>query len=211
MEIEKIWKNFNISFILILPLFNNILNNVRTKDGYRLSVHSLFYQYGLRNCYLLDHKGEYNGCLRLLFDKKSILNSTLYNVINKPIYNLLDLLTSYEYFQDLKVLDDSIIIYLRIDDKWDKDIDKIMDSKYSLVSEKYKDTILYKGDYHLTDNAVINYLYLKNIPAKILVKHDSLQKNIEHIFNYNTELYGKLDEVFPKFDNFKESLNLSSL
>lgn len=211
MEIEKIWKNFNISFILILPLFSNILNNIKSRDGYKLSVHSLFYQYGLKNCYLLNSKGEYTGHIRLLFDKKSILDSTLFNAINKPINSLLDLIINNKYFYNLKVFDNDVIIYLKIDKKWEKDIQKIINSQYSQVSNEYKETVLYKGDYQLTNNNIINYLYLKNIPAKILIKHDSLQKDIKNIFNYNKTKYGELDEVFPKFNNSKESLNISGI
>ena len=73
MELEKIWKTYNISFILILPLFKNIIQHIKTKNNYNVSIHSLFCEYGLINCYLLNSKSEYDGHLKLVFSKNKIL------------------------------------------------------------------------------------------------------------------------------------------
>jgi hypothetical protein len=208
MEIEKIWKQFNISFILVLPLFKGIIENIKTKENYNISIHSLFYEYGLINCYLLNNKSKYNGYLRLVFKKESILVCDLLDKLDKPIASLLDLIISSKYFDTIKDTDDYIIIYLKIDNKWNKDIKHIINSQYSKVSSEYKNYITYTGMYSLSENDIINYLYLKNIPAKIIIKHKSLQDNIISIFNYDSK--DDLPEVFTSFDIKKESLNLKT-
>lgn len=209
MEIEKIWNKFNISFILILPLFKNILSSIKTIDNYNISIHSLFYEYGLINCYLLNNKLEYDKCLRLVFDKKKVLVCDLLDKIDKPVASLLDLLISSEYFYTLKDLDNYIVVYLKIDSKWNKDISYIMKSQYSKVSTDYKNYIMYKGMYSISSDEIINYLYLKNIPAKIIVKHQSLQDAIIDIFNMSKD--SELPEVFPEFSREKEALILTNL
>lgn len=207
MELEKIWKNFNISFILVLPLFKDILNNIKTKQGYNISIHSLFYEYGLLNCYLLDSNSKYTGTIRLLFEKSKILESTLVNNIDKPVNSLLDLLINSKYFYNIKNYEKYIIIYLKIDEVWEEDIHQIIRSNYSKVSQEYKNCILYKGEYELINNNTINYLYLKNIPAKITSKHKSLEDDIKNLFNISSEL--EIKELFPEFnENNKESINI---
>lgn len=204
MELEKIWKTYNISFILILPLFKNIIQHIKTKNNYNVSIHSLFCEYGLINCYLLNSKSEYDGYLKLVFSKNKVLTNDLLDKIDKPVASLLDLLISSKYFYTLKELENYVIIYLKIDDCWKKDIMHIMNSEYSKVSEEYKEFITYKGSYIMSDDDIINYLYLKNIPAKILIKHESLHEIIRKIFNIDKSF--ELDEVFIQFSKEKESL-----
>jgi hypothetical protein len=210
MELERIWKNFNISFILVLPLFKDILENIKTKQGYSISIHSLFYEYGLLNCYLLNNNSKYTGTIRLLFEKSKILESTLVNNIDKPVNSLLDLLINSKYFYDIKNYEKYIIIYLKIDKIWEKDIYQIMKSNYSKVSQEYKNRILYKGEYELINDSTINYLYLKNIPAKITSKHKSLENDIKNLFKISSEI--EVQELFPEFnENNKESINILKL
>ena len=210
IELEKIWTKFNISFILVLPLFKNILNNIKTKQGYNISIHSLFCEYGLINCYLLTNTCKYDSTIRLLFDKSKILESTLVDNIDKPINSLLDLMISSEYFYDVKNYEDYIVIYLKIDKKWEEDIKKIINSKYSKISKEYKDFILYTGEYQLIENNTINYLYLKNIPAKIVNKHKSLEEDIRALFQTPKDF--KINELFPIFnEGNKECLNILNL
>lgn len=209
MEVEKIWNKFNISFILVLPLFKDIVSNIKSKDNHNISIHSLFYEYGLINCYLLNNSSRYDKCLRLVFNKKTIIDCDLLDKVDKPVANLLDLIIGSEYFYTLKDIDNYIIIYLKIDSKWDKDIKLIMKSQYSKVSSEYKDYVTYAGYYQLLSDDIVNYIYLKNIPAKILLKHQSLQDIIIEIFNIPKN--SDLPEVFPEFSRVKETLDLNNL
>lgn len=206
MIIEKIWKNYNISFILILPLYKDIIRNIKDKNDYNITIQSLFYNCGLINTYLLNTKGEFDKTLKLVFKKDMLLNSNLTDVLNKPVSNLLDLILSSKYFNTIRDTEDHLIIYLDIDNKWLKDIDKIVQGKYTEVSNEYKKFITYEGTYKLSGDDLIDYLYISNLPAKITNKHNSLEKLIKDIFKVEeTEI---LDEVFPIFDRKKETLNL---
>jgi len=207
MELEKIWKTYNISFILILPLFKNIIQHIKTKNNYNVSIHSLFCEYGLINCYLLNSKSEYDGYLKLVFSKNKVLTNDLLDKIDKPVASLLDLLISSKYFYTLKELENYVIIYLKIDNHWEKDITHIMNSEYSKVSKEYKEFITYKGSYVMSDDDIINYLYLKNIPAKIIIKHESLHDIIKKVFKVDKSF--QLEEVFIGFSKEKESLILN--
>ncbi len=209
MELTKIWERFNISFILILPLFKGIIDNIKSKDNHNISIHSLFYEYGLINCYLLDKNLHYDGTIKLVFDKKKVLICDLLDKIDKPLASLLDVLISNKYFVTIRDVDDYIIIYLKVDKIWDKDIKYIIKSKYSKVSEDFKDFITYKGSYSLSSNTIINYLYLKNVPAKIVIKHKSLQEAILDIFKMPKD--SDLPEVFPEFSKERESLDINNL
>lgn len=204
MELEKIWKTYNISFILILPLFKNIIQHIKTKNNYKVSIHSLFCEYGLINCYLLNSKSEYDGYLKLVFSKNKVLTNDLLDKIDKPVASLLDLLISSKYFYTLKELENYVIIYLKIDNYWEKDITHIMNSEYSKVSKEYKEFITYRGSYVMSDDDIINYLYLKNIPAKIIIKHESLHDIIKKVFKVDKSF--RLEEVFIGFSKEKESL-----
>lgn len=204
MEIEKIWKKFNISFILILPIFNDIVRYIKSKDGYNISIHSLFYSAGLINTYRFESPESNIDCLKLVFNKEQLLHYTLYDVIDKPIKSLLDLITCSSYFVNLKISDKYIVIYLKIEDKWKNDITFIEKSDYTKVSKRFKDEVLYEGVYELGDDDVINYIYIKNLPAKIVNKHKSLLTIINEIFNTSHEIH-EIDNLFDEFNKEKET------
>ena len=177
MELEKIWTKFNISFILILPIFKKLFYNCKHKSGYNVSIHTFLYDIGLIDTYLLD---------KLLLDN-------------------LELLINFEDFSNIEITDKYIIIALSINDRWKKDIVKIKQSKYSQVSEDYKNFILNKGIYHLSNEPIVNYLAIENVPVKIIKKHLKLEESIKFLFNMNHNEV--LSELFPKFNIINESLN----
>ena len=94
--------------------------------------------------------------------------------------------------------------YLKIDNRWLKDIQLIEESNYSKVSKEYKEEVLYQGVYELSDEPIIDYIYIKNIPAKILNKHESLLTAINEIFKTSYELH-QVDNLFDEFNIKKET------
>lgn len=209
MELIKLWSKFNISYILVLPLFNNILKNIKTRNNINISIQGIFYEYGLLNTYLLNSYSKYTNNLRLVFDKKKLLESDLVDKLNTPLTSLLDIIVNSEYVQSVKEYPKYIVIILKIEDKWSNDIEHIIKSSYSMVSSEYKNAITYKGNYMLQNDDMINYLYIKNIPAKIAGKHESLEKSIREIFKVEDTFV--LNELFPEFDIKKETFSLSKL
>ena len=209
MELIKLWTKVNISNIIVLPLINKILKNIKTRNNTNISIQGIFYEYGLLNSYLLNSLSKYTNNLRLVFDKKKLLESNLVDKLNTPLTSLLDIIVNSEYIESVKEYPNHIVIILKIDDKWSNDIRHIINSSYSLVTSEYKDAITYKGNYILQDDDAINYLYIKNIPAKIAGKHASLEKSIREIFNIDDKVI--LDELFPQFDVKKETFLLPKI
>lgn len=198
MDLEKIWMKFNVSFVLILPIFTDIIKHIKSKDGYNISIHSLFYSAGLLNTYRFEKPESNIDCLKLVFDKNKLLHYVLYDVVDKPIKSLLDLITCSRYFVNLKMNDRYVVVYLKIDDIWRRDVELIEKSKYNKVSNEYKEEVLYDGVYELSAEPIIDYIYIKNIPAKILSKHESLLVMINELFNTKY----KMDDVEDLFDEF---------
>lgn len=204
MIYRELWNKCNVSTVLILPIFSNLLKNIRSTDNNaEYSIHGLFYDCGLINAYLYEEDVSYDNTLKLLFNRETLMNTQIF--INKPIPTLFDLLVNSKYFKKVKVDGDFIVIYLKIDGKWDNDIKEIISSNYSKVSEKYKELLLLKGSKVLSTNKVIDYLFLKNIPAKIVYKSNKLEDVLKEIFSINEPIDG---EYFIKFNFFNETLDL---
>jgi hypothetical protein len=200
--IENIWKKYNVSLVLILPIFQKIIQNITNRYNQKFSIQGLLLENGLINTYLYDYKGYFNGTLKLKFDAEKILDCKLQSKVKNPITNLLDILINNQYFKNVIHRQEYIIIELTIPDEFLEDIQKIENSKYSKVSVNYKKEIEYKGNYILTNDDLVNYLYIENLPAKITGKKKSLEDDILKIFNAQIDL----NEVYIEFDKTKECL-----
>jgi hypothetical protein len=204
MIYRELWNKCNVSTVLILPIFSDLLKNIRSTDNNaEYSIHGLFYDCGLINAYLYEEDVSYDNTLKLLFDRETLMNTQIF--INKPVPTLFDLLVNSKYFKKVKVNGEFIVIYLKIDRKWDNDIKEIISSNYSKVSEKYKELLLLKGSKVLSSNKVIDYLFLKNIPAKIVYKSNKLEDVLKEIFSFSEPIDG---EYFIKFNFLNETLDL---
>lgn len=203
--LENIFKTYNSSFVFVLPLFKDILSNVRSIKKQKFNIHGLFCDYGLINTYLLNSKGEYDGKLRLLFNANKLVNANLENKLDSLSYNLLDVILNSQFFENILRFEDKVIIELKINKEWEEDVKKIMESSYSLVSKKYKDYILNDGKYLLSSDKNINYLYIDNIPAQIVNKTEMMREEIIKTFN----LEGNNQDIKEYFNQFlieKETL-----
>lgn len=201
MQYKDIWEKYTVSSILILPIFSDIIKNLKTRNDEEYSIHSLFYNCGLINCYLY-RKSETSGkYLYLLFEKDKLLKTELF--INKPYETLLDLLLNCKYFINIYQKIDNIVIKLEIDDIFSEDIKIITQSNYSKVSDIYKSRLLLEGRKIKSVNDDINYLMLKNIPAKIVYRSEKLEKTLQEILQYNNKIDG---EYFILFKKDKETL-----
>jgi len=204
MIYRELWNKCNVSTVLILPIFSDLLKNIRSTDNNaEYSIHGLFYDCGLINAYLYEEDVSYDNTLKLLFDRETLMNTQIF--INKPVPTLFDLLINSKYFKKVKVDGEFIVIYLKIDRKWDNDIKEIISSNYSKVSEKYKELLLLKGSKVLSTSKVIDYLFLKNIPAKIVYKSNKLEDVLKEIFSFSEPIDG---EYFIKFNFLNETLDL---
>jgi hypothetical protein len=209
MEITNIIKRFNISFVLILPLFRSIISNIKLNKGKSYNIQGLFYECGLINTYLYDKYDLYDGYLRILFDKKKLLSHEIIDENLSKKFSLLELIISSKFFYTLKEYDKYIVIYLKIDEIWSQDITKIIQSHYSKVSDNYKEYVKNIGIYKLTNDDSINYLYITNLPAKIVLKNKKLEDAIKKLYNVDVDL--KNCEYFQLFNKEKECLKIKNL
>lgn len=203
---EDLYTKYNVSFLFVLPLFKDIINNIKDKSNRKYNIHGLFCDCGLLNTYLLNSTGEFNNIFTLVFDQKTLLNVTLTDKMNVKVYNLLDLLTNYKYFHNIKNIDDKIFIELVIDKKWNEDIKLIMSSSYSKVSSTYKKEIVNDGRYILSEKENITYLYIENIPAQIMHKTEVARDIIKRLFNIQKI---EMEEYFNSFSHKKETYSLN--
>lgn len=204
---EDFYTKYNISFLFVLPLFKDIIYNIRNKSNKKYNIYGLFCDCGLLNTYLLNKNSEFDNIFTLVFDQKTLLNTMLTDNINVKVYNLLDLLINYKYFHNIKKVDDKIIVEFIIDEKWNKDINLIMSSSYSKLSLEYKKEIVNDGRYLLSNKEDITYLYIENIPAQIVYKTKFAEDIIKKVFNIEKI---ELEEYFNSFSKERETYDLKN-
>lgn len=138
-----IWKKYNISLILVLPLLYEITNNINIKHyETQHPFMSLAMKYGLINTYMLNENNEFNNSLFIKFDKKEVMSNK--NITNSSLLSFNDLVISSDYFIDIQFIDDYIIYEMKLPDKYENDFELILDGKYSSLSDEYKKEISYK-------------------------------------------------------------------
>ncbi len=205
---DKLWKSYNVSMILVLPLFKKLTERLKTKSNYKLNIQGIFHDAGMINTFLLNENGIYDSTLYVLFDKDSLLSYKLYDSKRDEIGSLLEYITSSEFYKDSIILNNKILISLHIDKIWEDDINKIINSEYSQVSLQYKEQCKYSGIYLKNKNKNINYLYISNMPAKILFKHKLLENLIKNLFKVPDI---ELPEIYKIFSIEEESITLKNL
>lgn len=196
MEYREIWNKCTVSTVLILPIFENLLGNITTLNNEKYSIYSLFYNCGFKNAYLYSDDDSSGDFLYLLFDKNNLNNTVLF--INKPFYSLLDLIINCKYYQKIISRKKEIILVLRIPEKFKDNINKIVSSNYSEVSEEYKNLLKIEGKVVKSNDDHINYLILRNIPARIVYRSDKLEKILRDLLDVKGELHKELFEEFNK-------------
>lgn len=206
---EKVWRNYNVSTLLILPIFNKFLKHI-TYNTDKYNIYSLFFDYGLINSYLYDSEDDISdipSTLKVVFKAdelgKQILNDNNY-------YNLLDMIDPKLINQTLRY-EKYMILYLNIPEEHKGDIHHIVRSNYSQVSREYKASVDIAGNKIVTPKSELNkYLVNNNFSLRILIKSDKMKASIEEIFK--TTLGDDQDyEYFCLFNKDKEVLNETNL
>jgi hypothetical protein len=206
---DNIINNINISTIMILPTFQPILDEYNSKKTRNAiyTVITLFYECGLINCYLYDSKStDHNLTLKLVFNKEKLTTKIIDN--KKSYFSLFDIITLSTWFVKLENLnEEEVVIYLKIDKKWEEDIKLIENSNYSKVSNEYKECIKFDSKYNveLSSNKDANTIVLENLAANIAYKTKELLKAVNKL--YNTNVSDSL-EVYKEFNKEKETIIL---
>jgi len=212
--IKKVWQNFNVSTVVVLPLFNYLTKNVYfkspTKEVITTTVfpfNQLCIEYGLIDCFLYkDMSKKFDGNLYLVFDKKRA-NKNL-NITNSVHHCIIDFIVNFKETEYIKFTKNVVILGIRIPEEYHNDIKLIEESKYSEVSENYKMGLKIKNSRVPKIDGLLNslgsYINIKDLGYAIVIKANHIKKSLEEALDQeiNSE-----NEFYIKFKGYKEVLN----
>jgi|DewCreStandDraft_4_1066084.scaffolds.fasta_scaffold190575_2 hypothetical protein len=153
--------------------------------------------YGFINAYIRDKdKPEYNGNIHLLFkpQNQELINEFI--LVEKTRTDLF--LTSYDYFNMHYVL-----VY-KIDKKWEKDYEKIVNGKYSKLSNEYKKLIPNR----VMVNDGKSFRLLRSLQGDILNRSEVLRNALEKELGVTID---PKSELWEKWNDEKETLDINKI
>jgi hypothetical protein len=207
--IREIWRKYNVSTIMILPIFWRISKNINSKkEDIHFPFLQLAFEYGLINTFLYKNKKD-NNTLYLLFDKQQFITDK--QLTKSPYYSMCELLLDCEYYDSLEMYNDYVLFGLKIPEEYLDDIEKITEGKYSLVSEKYKEELHFKtktSHIPYTDNKTAIYIIKYDLPFAVTVKGIRLKDELDEVMkiDLSTDM-----EFYSKFNPEKENFTPKAL
>jgi hypothetical protein len=213
ITIRDVWKKYNVTTIMFLPLFNDSCKPFKSLTNGQIDVlfSQLCFEYGLINCYLKEENGIYY--LGLLFNKELVNNKE--TLTNTKWYCLNDLIIDLPEFCSLELLNsDSIIYFLQIPPEHKEDIEHIKNSSYSKVSELFKERTKVKvKKIPKTDNAWGTWIVTHNMPYSIFNKFKVIKTAIEEVIvktlNDDDELYTRFNPETESLERQRELLSIT--
>ena len=182
MQITQVWKRANVSTLLVLPIFDDILDGTKTRMVPRMEFPLLLiaYEYGLEKAYLLRKGSEDLNKLYVKFNEKVCQDLQL---TDSNYYSLNERFIDSNYLSDVEYDENHIIYTLDIPTRFRSDIELIVEGKYSSVSKEYKSLLRVKQK-HVPSwtNELGHYIVEENLPISIVVK-SSCSRNSCKIFN----------------------------
>lgn len=205
--IREIWKNVNISTLLILPVFDDIVKGTTTKKKpfAPFCFLSLCYEYGLQKAYLFREEDVSINHLHLVFNSSVLEDKGL---TNSKYYSLVDRLVNCEYYERIERHKDFIIVTLKIPDKYREDVRIIISGNYSKVSEDYKQLLRVK--YNVIprwSHPIGTYLTKKNFAFSVVSKKTHLKEAMVDVIGD----FPNAQEFYEYFEKQKETLILAEL
>lgn len=204
VTLKDIWKNYNISTVMLLPLFNDVYKGIKStgKSNVEYTFLQLCFEYGLINTYLYAEDKNYYLILR--FDVNEVNQDN--NLTSSKYYSFNDLIIDSKEFTYVRNINDKeVLYYLKLPTKFNKDIELIKQSKYSETSNEFKNAIRVKGEkIPKTSNEVGVFIAASNLGYSICMKHAFIKEFLE------TLIGGKVDndaELYIKYDPVKETLD----
>jgi len=206
--LRDIWKNFNVSLVMVLPIFWQITDNVFSKrEKIKYPFVQLVMECGLLNTFLFRNR-KYEGILYLLFDKEKFNKEQ--DVTLSKYYSVCELLVDCEQFHSLELHNDYVVVGLKIPEKYDPDIYKIMDGYYRFLSKDYKDELYFRkriARYPNGENKLATYIIANDLAYAISIKDVGLRDELKDIIGYDVHV----DELYPAMEKSKEHLTPSIL
>ncbi len=196
--LRDLWNNVNVSSVFILPLFNDIMES----DDFVTT--QIMATYGLINSYIYNDRFNNPYMLHLEFDKKYVFKKNKMSDDYRFCIN--DVIIDSKHFDSLCVKDKTVIYSLNIPKKYHKDIDIILTSEYSKVSNEYKEKVKVNKEFIYLPLGKPSYqdsICSYNLPYYVCTKDDFLKGCLAKELEVKSS---DLSELFVKFNIKRETL-----
>ncbi len=204
ITLKDVWKHYNTSTVMLLPLFNNIYKGIKStgRSNVEYTFVQLCFEYGLINTYLYKEEDQYFLVLKFNVDKVNTDNK----LTKSSYYSFNDLIIDVDEFSYVRHPNkDEVLYYLKIDKRLNNDIELIKESRYSETSEMFKEAVRVKAEkVSKTSNETGMFLSVNNLSYSICQKHKLIKEQLEHVIGRRLDHSA---ELYTKFDPEKEELH----
>lgn len=201
--LRDIWKNFNVSLVMVLPIFWKITDDIFSKkENIKYPFSQLVFEYGLLNTFLFRNQ-KFTGELYLLFDKQKFTNNL--GITRSKYFSMCELLLDSEYINTCELYNDYVLIGLKIPKKYHEDIGAIIRGKYTETSKEYKDELyLKKRLTYIPDsvNEIGRYIIINDLAFAISIRSPHIKEELESVIG---EVKGSVKEYYQDFNKDKEN------
>ena len=200
MDIKRLIHEINVSTLLILPTIKNNTKKAKLKNSnIEIPVIQLLLENGLINSFLYTDKDRTGKNLYLLFDRHKLQKR--FKLTNHPSFSAVEYILGLPNLDKNKPLhymsNDFICYKINLDSALEADINLIKESKYSHVSDEYKQLIRNKNDeVVVTKNELAKDIVKYNVPYSITRKSSYYVKLFEKWYKTKVD---KNNEVFKSF------------
>jgi hypothetical protein len=202
--LRNILKKFNVSLIMILPLFWRITQSVKSRrEGVVYPFVQLAFEYGLLNTFLYK-ESKFDGNLYLLFDREKFIKNI--GITNSLYFSICELVVDSPYYNRMEIYNDYILIGLKIPDEYLTDIPIVESGLYSKLSPEYKDELFIRKKVQsvpVSRSGYGTYILCNDLAYAISVKDLYIKEELDDIIG--TNLNPKTAEFYSKFDEEKEN------
>ena len=166
--IIKIIRKLNVTSLLILPIYNHIfdkkITNVQAKLPLLFQV--LCIKYGLINSFILNRNEEFDGTIKLLFNKNKVREED--KLSKDPYFSLNERLIDSKLLKSVRIIKDYLLYELIIPEEYLEDVNLIIKGDYSKVSPKYKELLNINSKYIASSgDDITNYILSSKLSLKI--------------------------------------------
>ena len=207
ITITHVYKNVNIPTILILPAFCNLLEPepLITRQGQEIPLLVWLYKQGFDKCLLdLDTTTGVPLADKIVFKlHKSALKNT--GTIKSKFPSIAARLVSYDLYEDTWTNDPYIYIKYNIPEHVKDDINHIIESDYTKVSEKFMNLSRANVDRVPKWKSNLGCFMIKhNMAVAVFKRHESIRDVIENHLDIklpdNVDFVRKFDFDLDCFD-----------
>lgn len=197
------WRKLNITTLLILPLFDDIVQGIKTRLTPRIEFPflQLACEYGLIKAYLFKEGDIDTTFIYVVFTEKVLENLKL---TNSKYHSLSERIIDSKYYIGVERNEDHVIFKLRIPEEYRNDILLITKGHYSKVSSKYKMALKIKQKtIPRSKNPLGRYVVKQNLPYSIVTKQKHLKADMIEALGQD---FSSVQEFYPPFEMKRETL-----